>query len=274
MPNHHVQSNLFTTPPSSQFEPSIPRQVPIQQLSESGINSLIQTALIPPKARVTWKGQIQSSLDGKVSHAFKQVLEQMKAYPDVLVVDFNWTNFATFFNHDSWGMIGNLHPHNCVKDRRQNLQQLLLQPYNTAQRTILEQALTINALNSYRLSIRNAMLEKLVEVAKDYRVVVTETLDVETLHQAACKQTVIKDLGWLNLLEDFKGLLEDQGTELVLLERMYKSLTCPNCQHSSRENRNGNSFYCLRCGFGGLPDFMAGMNMWTDWLSRAKTNQF
>ena len=133
---------------------------------------------------------------------------------------------------------------------------------------LLEQASTQEAGEIYRLSIRNSMLEKLVEIAKDYRLVISETLDVHRLHQFYWKKAVIEDLGWLSLLKDFKGLLETQGTELILLEREYKSLTCPRCQCTSRENRNGNEFSCVQCSFNGAPDFMAGMNMWADWLAQ------
>ena len=272
MTNKPFQSSLFTTqtPSLIEFTQAKPSQIP--KFSYSELQKAIQIALSPPNATVTWHGRLQTMFEQQSSVSLKHLLEQMKFYPDVLVVDFNWTNFATVFNHESWGMIGNLHPRNCLKLRQQRLQKLLLHSLSLKQQMLLEQASTQEAGEIYRLSIRNSMLEKLVELAKDYRLVISETLDVHRLHQFYWKKAVIEDLGWLSLLKDFKGLLETQGTELILLEREYKSLTCPRCQCTSPRNRNGNEFYCVQCSFNGAPDFMAGMNMWADWLARGHPN--
>ena len=266
MSSNHFQKSLFTIHHSSLIE--IPPPTVMQATTKVQVSTLIQEVMTPPEASLHWHGRIEAGLNGSI--VLKHLLEQIRDSQHVLVVDFNWTNFATFFTYESWGKIANLHPRNCLKERNQRIQSLLTQRLSPEQQCKLESALTPLSQTAYRQGIRNLMLEKLVSVAKDYDIVVTETLDVGRLHQSFWKKTVIEDLGWLHLLEDFKTLLEQQNTRLVLLEREYKSLTCPNCHCSSRDNRNKNKYTCIACGFSGEPDFMAGMNMWADWNKQTK----
>lgn len=269
MSNHSLQSSLFPSLQINLETQQSNQKVPVR-LRETEISSIIHRVFTPPIASLEWRGNLEAVLNGNRTQRLERLLEQIHVFQGVLVVDFNWTNFATLFNHKAWGMIGNLHPRNCLKERNKNIEKLLGQSLIPTQRNLLEAELNPENQELYRLGVRRAMLEKLVEVAQDYDTVVSETLDVGRLHQSFWKQQVIKDLGWFSLLEDFRALLEQQGTKLVLLEREYKSLTCPNCQCSSRENRYRNSFYCVNCGFGGAPDFMAGMNMWADWIRQSR----
>ncbi|MEY4531812.1 MAG: hypothetical protein RLZZ156_2533 [Deinococcota bacterium] len=274
MLNEITQSSLFTEFTefsSSQCQPS---KTKLRTYNQFEFNQMLRNVTNPLEARVNWFGKLEKILKQQIGskHGLAQLLEQINGLNAVLVVDFNWTNFATFFNHDSWGNVVNLHPRNCLEERENTINKLLSQTLEPELRKQLEVELLPERKDRFRREVRLAMLEKLVEVARDYQIVVTETLDVLRLDQYRKKQQVIEDLGWKTLLPDFQELLERQGIKLVLLERDYKSLTCPNCQHVDHKNRIQNSFRCVNCRFEAEPDFISGMNMWADWLAHGHPN--
>ena len=264
---HHktTQSSLFseiTLSPSQYSKAKAGRH-----FSQLEYNRMLQAVLKPLDAQVVWLGRLESVLKQQVSSkpGLEDLLEQISGLSSVLVVDFNWTNFATFFNQHSWGKVVNLHPQRSLGQREKTINKLLAQTLEPDLRKRLEVELLPERKDRFRREVRKAMLEKLVEVAGEYQIVVTETLDVPRLNQYLWKQKVIEDLGWKTLLQDFQRLLEGQGKELVLLKRDYKSLTCPNCLTISHQNRTQNSFCCVNCRFESEPDFISGMNLWADW---------
>jgi putative transposase len=60
------------------------------------------------------------------------------------------------------------------------------------------------------------------------------------------------------------------GVPLVLIDPKYTSQTCPKCDNVDRQNRvDRDSFKCTQCGFAGLADYIAAVNI----AARAAVNQ-
>jgi transposase len=113
------------------------------------------------------------------------------------------------------------------------------------------------------------MFTALQSLCADNAVVISESLDVGRLYEENCKRKAIDDLDWWHLLERLEGIIESDQ-KLVILDRDYKSLTCPGCTYASRENRLGNRFQCKRCGMEMNPDLVALFNLWGQWLETIK----
>jgi IS605 OrfB family transposase len=67
---------------------------------------------------------------------------------------------------------------------------------------------------------------------------------------------------WVDIWRAIAQRAEARGVPVTQVNRAYTSVTCPQCQHRSRENRPARaSFRCVRCGFSGHADVVAAMNI-------------
>jgi transposase len=58
-----------------------------------------------------------------------------------------------------------------------------------------------------------------------------------------------------------KTLCEREGIPFKLVPAQYTSITCPKCGHVSDNNRNGERFKCLKCGYQADADIVGAMNI-------------
>lgn len=192
----------------------------------------------------------------------------MQDHQDVVVIDVGWKHFATLITFDSWAVIPNLNPNACLVERNLQLKSIKDQyQLSPQQLQLIAYALRADQQKYFRLAVRQGMLQCVADFCQDYRVVVTETLDVASLYLDESKAKVIEDLGWRTILEDLQNLLEVHQLSLKFLPREYNSLRCPNCRNSHYGNRLKNRFQCKNCDFSLHPDLIAGLNMQARWLT-------
>ena len=243
-----------------------------------------------PKAELHWLGSIEQILELVSSQpipttsmtALLALLEQIKQHQQVIVLDFGWSRFVVFMVSQHWGFIPNLHPNNSWQLQVQALQKLfgLVQGLQSvaksgsrdSKRLLVLQSTLEEALLSgdqFRKQVRAAMFVALKSVCSDYDLIITESLDVARLYENPSKCKTIDDLDWWHLLEQLEGMA-GQKQKVVILDRNYKSQTCPACNNSSFGNRQGKYFKCKQCGVGIDPDLVALLNLWRHWLGKTK----
>ncbi len=248
-----------------------------------------QCGLIP-KAELHWFGSVDQVCAFMSNPVLKPqnlvgLLEQIKKHQQVIVLDFGWSNFVTFMTQDGWGYIPNLHPSGSWRQQEQHLQRLLqsVQGLKTLtspgsrgskRLTALQDMVKAQLLSGdqFREQIRVAMFDLLKTICDQYNTIITESLDVARLYEHACKRKAIDDLDWWHLLKRLNGI-SNPHQRVVLVERDFKSLTCPICFYSSVDNRQKNCFKCQRCRVEIHPDLVALLNFWRSWLETPEHKQ-
>jgi Putative transposase DNA-binding domain len=215
-----------------------------------------------------------------------QHLRTLRQYPDVLVVDFNWTNYAALLSSDGFARIPNLHPRHTAKLHQNTLLeakwrlcgfQQHLEPLNpfvpisVVWQTQLNYALHPASLEMHRRRVLSAMWRKFIQVSSKYQTIITEALDVPRLYACPQKKSVIDDLGWHTLMSDVRQLTTNRNQHLELVSYFDHSLTCPECRHKNFANRQRNRFSCTQCGLTLDPDLVALLNLWATQLKTPPT---
>ena len=69
--------------------------------------------------------------------------------------------------------------------------------------------------------------------------------------------------GWMRgyLQERIRYKAKKFGIEVSEVNPAYSSRECPRCHCTDKENRQGNSFKCSRCGYHGHADLVAALNI-------------
>ena len=125
---------------------------------------------------------------------------------------------------------------------------------------------------------RNDYLHKLSHyISKNHATVVLEDLKVANMSKSA-KGTIeepgknvqaksglnksILDQGWHEFKRQVAYKLEWRGGTLLLVEPQNTSRCCPECGHTSRENRKTQSeFKCVECGYKNNADLVGALNV-------------
>jgi ssDNA-binding Zn-finger/Zn-ribbon topoisomerase 1 len=255
-----AQENLFNSQPQRQ-------ELRLWELGlePSDLEARVQKLLLPPHPRVQLFDDLEQVLAG-TGRAIEALMAHIHQHPETIVVDFNWTNFATFITHQSWGIIENLHPRASLQRRNLEIRSLLELPVTCSERRLLQGFLTSEAQKNHRAEIWRSMLQQVVQQCLPHQLVITEQLNVQELAASPHKKAVLEDLRWADLLDEFALALEPHQIQLVLIERFHNSLRCPKCGHTSHKNRIKNRYSCEACGFLAAPDLVAGLNLWARWL--------
>jgi predicted RNA-binding Zn-ribbon protein involved in translation (DUF1610 family) len=67
---------------------------------------------------------------------------------------------------------------------------------------------------------------------------------------------------WVRVYKAIASRAEQQRVPVTQVPRAYTSITCPECDFKSRENRHDrNTFACIQCGFVGQSDHVAAINI-------------
>ena len=128
---------------------------------------------------------------------------------------------------------------------------------------------------------RRALRQRMNEVAKEVVSKETRLLVVENLRgvnknskkKRRVGESTRKSLGiWIYRywLEKLKRECEDQRLVYRSVSPYYTSQTCSKCGHIQRENRSGDKFKCLNCGYKANADYNASLNI----LERFLTGQY
>jgi putative transposase len=136
----------------------------------------------------------------------------------------------------------------------------------------------ISRLHIRIANARNDYLHKLShDISKNHAVVVLEELKVANMSTSA-KGTVeqpgrnvkaksglnksLLDQGWYEFRRQLGYKLEWLGGMLVLVNPKNTSRCCPECGHTSGENRKTqSSFVCVECGYKENADFVGALNV-------------
>jgi hypothetical protein len=239
-----------------------------------------------PKAELCWLGSLDlipelfrsQPIPTTSMTTLLALFKRIKQHQQVIVLDFGWSRFVVFMTSQHWGFIPNLHPNNSWKLQVQDLQKLLesVRGLQIAIKSDSRDSMRLLALQrklddallsgqQFREKVRVAMFEELKNLCSDQNVIITESLDVARLYTNPSKCKTIDDLDWWHLLEHLEGMVGQQQ-KVVILDRNYKSQTCPACSDSSFGNRQGKYFKCKQCGIEIDPDLVALLNLWQKWL--------
>ena len=249
-------------------------QLPVQDL-ETSVQEYLNAV---PIAQIVHMGRLEQLIAKHSELHF--LLEQIQCDGSVIALDFGWVNYVTFINKRGWGVIPNLNPRKTWLEHEKKLESYLSQvlveqsqikfrsqKYKNLELIRDQIEVALGSEQSYRREVRNAMFERLEQLCDGYKVILTETLDVEQLYLNFAKKTIIDDLDWWNLLKNL-GAITKQEQQLVLLPQAYKSICCPGCLHSEPQNREGQRFKCKKCGFIDNPDVVALLNIWSQWMGQ------
>jgi IS605 OrfB family transposase len=108
------------------------------------------------------------------------------------------------------------------------------------------------------------------KVVKDYfgktdlRLIVVEKLD--NLKRSASGRSkefrkTLSNWNYRELLEIIQKHTENNRVSFRSVNPYKTSQMCPECNHTQRENRNGENFKCLKCGFSEQADYVGSLNI-------------
>lgn len=108
------------------------------------------------------------------------------------------------------------------------------------------------------------------KVVKDYfdktnlRLVVVEKLD--NLKRSASGRSkefrkTLSNWNYRELLEIIQKHTENNRVSFRSVNPYKTSQMCPECNHTQRENRKGENFKCLKCGFSEQADYVGSLNI-------------
>jgi hypothetical protein len=248
---------------------------PVSHMLES---TPIRNLVHPPAAtRVSTLAALERHCKNAGHLHLVQSLQALRQHPEVLVVDFNWTNYAALLSRRGLVRIPNLHPRRStachqaqVVTARQAISRFVvtLEPQHPllalgmVWHQWLSGALSQQQLEEHRRAVVKAMWHRFTLVSKAHSTIITERLDVGRLYACPQKRAVIDDLGWHWLMADLDQLTTARGQHLLALSHFDHSLTCPECRTKHFGNRRGNHFLCQRCGLELDPDLVALLNLW------------
>ena len=127
-------------------------------------------------------------------------------------------------------------------------------------------------------NIRKDFLHKLsTTISKNHAMVAVEDLKVSNMSRSV-KGTIdkpgsnvksksglnksIPDQGWSMFVDMLEYKLDWNGGILVKVDPKYTSQQCPECQHTSKENRQTQShFECVSCGYSNNADKVGAINI-------------
>lgn len=117
----------------------------------------------------------------------------------------------------------------------------------------------------FMTAVNHVISRRLVEFALDNGV---SAIGMEDLTGIRERTSVLKDFryehnSWafsqLQTFIDYKA--KEAGIAVVYVDPSYTSQTCPRCNHVSRDNRNGKTFRCQKCGYETHADRAGAMNI-------------
>lgn len=129
----------------------------------------------------------------------------------------------------------------------------------------------VTKLHSKIANIRKDFLHKVsADISKNHAVVFIEDLQVKNLSKSAKKNVVQKsglnrsilDASPFELRRQLEYKTQWSGGLLALVPPQNTSRKCPQCQHTSAENRKTQAkFVCVKCGFSANADFVGALNI-------------
>ena len=144
--------------------------------------------------------------------------------------------------------------------------------YGTDIKPIINRVKRCNYGSKGQKRARRALYQRMNEVAKEVTNKDTRLLVVERLREInknskkkkRVGKSTRKSLGvwaYRYWLEKLKRECEDQRLVYRSVSPYYTSQTCSRCGHVQRENRSGNKFRCLSCGYKTNADYNASLNI-------------
>lgn len=106
----------------------------------------------------------------------------------------------------------------------------------------------VNKLNIYE--IKTLVLEDLTGISHKTKGRVGKTT-----------RRLIGHWNYKYIVDRIKNLCEVNRVEVAFVDPEYTSQTCRQCGHIDKDNRSGEVFKCVECGFGGNADYLASLNI-------------
>lgn len=99
---------------------------------------------------------------------------------------------------------------------------------------------------------------------KDLRLVIVEKL--HNLKKSANSRSkefrkTLSNWNYRELLDIIQKHTENNRVSFRIVNPYKTSQECPECNHTQRENRNGENFKCLKCGFSEQADYVGSLNI-------------
>ena len=87
------------------------------------------------------------------------------------------------------------------------------------------------------------------------------TIQMEELTGIAKDKVFLKDWPYYDLQQKIEYKAKEQGIDVVYINPAYTSQRCSKCGCIHEQNRNGQEFICLECGYKANADFNASQNI-------------
>lgn len=130
-----------------------------------------------------------------------------------------------------------------------------------------KQKLRVQQLHRQIADARADYLHKIsTQISKNHAMVVMEDLKVAQMSQSKPGSKKLNkrilDQGWYEFRRQLEYKQLWRGGEVVLVDPRNTSRTCPNCRHTSKNNRRSQAlFACVECGFSENADLVAACNI-------------
>jgi putative transposase len=117
----------------------------------------------------------------------------------------------------------------------------------------------------FMTAINHNVSRRLIEFALENQVSVIGMEDLTHIRERTNgpKEFRYEHSSWA--FRQLQGFVEykanEAGIAVIYVDPAYSSQTCPRCNHISRNNRNGLTFICEKCGYGTHADRVGAMNI-------------
>ncbi|MCJ7632273.1 transposase [Candidatus Bathyarchaeota archaeon] len=178
---------------------------------------------------------------------------------DFLGVDLGVKNIATDSDGERW--VGK--ELNGIRSRHAKLRSKLQTMGTKSAKRLLKK----RSGKEYRFAtaINHAISKRIVQKAKDtLRGIALENLKGIRLRvtvKGSRQRRVLHSWGFNQLQNFIEYKAKVAGVPVVYIEPKNTSRTCPNCGYIAKTNRDGEQFYCGKCGFVGHADHIAAVNI-------------